>query len=71
MAVEFLGKNAPDGVTLGLSATEKVSFFGATPVIQQAITAVATVTATTTINEGRIGRIETALVNLGLITTGG
>jgi len=71
MAVEFLGKNAPDGVSIGPTATEKVSFFGATPVIQQAITAVATVTATTTINEGRIGRIETALVNLGLITTGG
>lgn len=70
MTVEYLGDGNPDGTCLGQSG-EKVGFFGATPVVQQAITAVATATATTTINEARIGRIETALRNLGLITTGG
>lgn len=69
--VEYLGQSASGGVCLGQSATEKVGFFGTTPVVQQAITAVATATATTAINEARIGRIETALVNLGLITTAG
>lgn len=70
MTVEFIGAGNPDGATLFQSG-EKGSFFGATPVVQQAITAVATATATTAINEARIGRIETALVNLGLITTAG
>jgi len=71
MAVEYLDSGNDDGTILGQSATEKVGFFGATPIVQVAITAVATVTATTTINEARVGRIETALVNLGLITTAG
>lgn len=72
MAVEYLGTGNDDGVNFGRSATDKIGFFGlTTPIVQPAITAVATATATTTINEARIGRIETALVNLGLITTAG
>ena len=71
MAVEYIGKNAPDGMCLGLSATEKVGFFGTAPAVQQAITAVATATATTTLNETKIDRLYTALRTLGLITTGG
>lgn len=72
MAVEYVGSGNDDGVNIGRSATDKVGFYGlTTPIVQPAITAVATVTATTTINEARIGRIETALVNLGLITTAG
>lgn len=65
------GAPVNDGIKVGDAATSKVGFWGATPVIQQAITAVATTTATTTINEARIGRIEAALVTLGLITTAG
>lgn len=71
MAVEQLTSGNDDGSQVGRSATEKIGFWGATAVVQQAITAVATATATTTINEARIGRIETALVTLGLITTAG
>ncbi len=67
----YNGNPTGDGVGLGKTASSKVGFWGATPVIQQAITAVATATATTTINEARIARIETALVTLGLITTAG
>ncbi len=63
--------NSPDGVQVGKSSTEKVGFFGATPVVQAAITAVATATATTTLNETKIDRLYTALRNLGLINTGG
>lgn len=63
--------NSPTGAMVGQSATEKIGFFGATPVVQQAITAVATATATTALNETKINRLYAALRNLGLITTGG
>ena len=72
MAVDYLGAGNDDGTNFGRSATAKIGFYGlTTPIVQPAITAVATVTATTTINEARIGRIEAALVNIGLITTAG
>lgn len=69
--VEYVGSSVSGGVCLGQSATEKVGFFGTTPVVQPAITAVATATATTTLNETKINRLYTALRNIGLITTGG
>lgn len=68
MAVHYLGDNSPDGMTLGLDATEKVSFFGATPVVQQSVTA-PNPTATTATNEAAIVSINNALVALGLIVT--
>lgn len=71
MAVEFIGDGGTDGTTLGQSATEKISFFGATPVVQVAMTAVATATATTALNELKIDRVIAALATLGLTTTGG
>ena len=71
MGVMYLGDNNPDGMCVGLTATEKVAFFGSTPVVQQAMTAVATTTATTALNETKIDRLITALSNLGLVTTGG
>jgi hypothetical protein len=63
--------NSPTGAQVGKSATEKVGFFGATPVVQVAITAVTTATATTTLNETKINRLYAALRTLGLINTGG
>tara|TARA_R110000751_G_scaffold162360_1_gene268843 strand:+ start:312 stop:527 length:216 start_codon:yes stop_codon:yes gene_type:complete len=71
MAVTYLGDNGPDGMCFGLSASEKIAFFGATPVVQQAVTVTATTTATTTLLETRAARIEAAMVALGLITTAG
>lgn len=68
---ERIDYGSADGSQLGGAATDKLGFFGATPVVQQAITAVATATATTTLNETKINRLYTALRNLGLITTGG
>lgn len=68
MAVHYLGDNNPDGMCVGLSSTEKVGFFGATPVVQQSVTAPAT-TATTATNEAAIVSINAALVALGLIVT--
>lgn len=68
---EQAGYNSPDGLQVGDAATEKVGFFGATPVVQAAITAVGTTTATTTLNETKIDRLYSALATLGLINTGG
>jgi len=49
MAVEFLGTNASDGTTLGRTATELISFYGATPIVQPvAITNPATTVSVST-----------------------
>jgi len=71
MTVEYIGDGNTDGTVLGSSATEKIGFFGATPVVQVAMTAVATATATTALNELKINRVIAALASLGLTTTGG
>lgn len=71
MAVEYVGKGEDDGIVLGRSATDKVAFYNATPVVQPAITAVTTATATTTLNETKIDRLYSALRTIGLINTGG
>jgi hypothetical protein len=36
MAAEQLTYNGPDGATMGQSATEKISFYGVTPIVQRA-----------------------------------
>lgn len=72
MAVEYLGSGVDDGVNFGRSATDKIGFYGlTTPIVRPAITAVATATATTTLNETKIDRLYTALRNIGLIDTSG
>ena len=61
---EQLTYNSPAGAQIGKSATEKVGFFGATPVVQQDTVAAAT-DATTVIVTANACR--TALRNLGLM----
>ena len=68
MAVHYLGDNGPDGICMGTAATEKISFFAATPVVQQSVTAPNPSPSTTT-NEAAIKSINAALVALGLIVT--
>lgn len=69
MAVEYLGSNGPDGTVLGTSTTEKIGFFGATPVVQQTLTsAVTSATGVSAIGEA-VGEIQTILANLGLTNT--
>ena len=46
MAGEVIGKGLSDGATFGASITEKVSFHGVTPVVQQDTIADATDAAT-------------------------
>ena len=72
MAVEYLGSGNDDGVNFGRSTTDKIGFYGlTTPIVQPSITAVATATATTALNEKKIDRLYAALRSLNLINTGG
>lgn len=61
---ERLDYGSPDGCQIGGAATDKVGFFGAVPVVQQATVAAAT-DATTVIVTANACR--TALRNLGLM----
>lgn len=69
MAVQYIGRNGPDGVCLGLSSTELVSFYGGTPIARPSVTWPNTGTATTTLNETKCNRLMAALVALNLIVT--
>ena len=72
MAIQQLHNGNPDGTLFGQAATDLVGFYGlTTPIVRPAITAVATATATTALNETKIDRLYTALRNLGLIATDG
>ena len=46
MAAEQLTYNAPDGATMGKSATELISFYGSTPVAQPTISSAVSTTST-------------------------
>lgn len=67
MAVEYLGNGGDDGTCVVKSATEKLGFFGATPIVQATVAATTTTTATTTALQTDIDALRTALQNLGLI----
>lgn len=71
MTVQYLDNGNEDGTVLGQAATAEIAFYGATPIVQPAITAVGTTTATTALNETKIDRLYTALRTIGLINTGG
>lgn len=60
---ELSDKNS-DGTRMGQAATEKLGFYGATPVVQQASAAAGTDAATT---QALANALRTALLNLGFI----
>lgn len=60
-----------DPTFVSMQVQGNVGFYNTTPIAQPSITAVATATATTTLNETKIDRLYTALRSLGLINTGG
>ena len=67
MAAYEVGDGRPDGVNMGQSATEKIGFYGATPIVQATVAATTTTTATTTALQTDVDALRTALKNLGLI----
>jgi len=50
MAVEYIGGNAPDGMSFGLSTTEKISFYGVTPIVQRSGAAQTAVSTTASVD---------------------
>ena len=65
MAIEQqLSRSTTGGASFGQSATDKISFFGATPVVKPTVVAAGTDLATT-ITE--VASLRAALVALGLI----
>lgn len=68
MAKKELSDGGPDGTSLGQSATDKIGFFGTTPIVKPSIAAASSSVATTTILETRVAGIIAALAALGLVT---
>lgn len=69
MAIQHLSNGNPSGSLFGQSSTDKIGFYGlTTPIVKPSITIVATATATTTLNELKIDRLNAAIVALGLVT---
>lgn len=66
MAVYEVGDGRPDGVNMGQSATEKIGFYGTTPVAQQTVTQ-QTGTQTATQLRAELTALQDALGALGLI----
>jgi hypothetical protein len=64
---ENVTANSPDGAVMGKGTTEKIAFYGSTPIVQATVAATTTTTATTTALQADIDAIRTALQNLGLI----
>ena len=62
-----LSDGRPAGAMLGQATTDKVGFYGTTPIVQASVAATTTTTATTTALQTDIDAIRTALQNLGLI----
>jgi hypothetical protein len=70
MTIRYLDDGNDQGTVFGQSTTAKLGFYGlATPIVRPLITAVATGTATTTINKNKINRLYVALRALGIVST--
>ena len=81
MAVDYITKGCDDGSGIGQSATEKIGFYGATPIVQRSGAAQGTFTTTMTQSTGwgflsstaadaavaLVLEMRAALVALGLI----
>ena len=70
MALKQLSDGNPAGTRIGQSATDKLAFYAlTTPIARPSVTWPNTATATTTLNETKVNRLQAALVALGLIVT--
>lgn len=81
--IQYLGDYGASGVCLGRAATDKIGFYGTTPIVRPTVsnTAITTALITTTTNnygfanttQGTdlctiVNQIRSALTNLGLVT---
>lgn len=51
--VEYLGTGNSGGTSLGHSTTEKISFYGVTPIVQPSVTAIGTTTISQVATSGK------------------
>jgi len=66
----YIGDGCPDGIIVGYSASEKVAFHGAVPVVQAAtLAAITTTTPTITAYGYTLAQATAILANLNAITT--
>jgi len=63
---EQAGARNPDGIKVGGASTDKVGFFGATPVVRQAAATDFTAGDSTNTLGAAVNALNTALKNLGL-----
>ena len=68
MAAKFVNNFASDGAVFGNTVSDKIGFFGVSPIVRPAVSASASSSATTIT---QLNLLITALGNLGLITPGG
>lgn len=64
---ENLTQNSPDGAQIGASPTEKVAFYGATPVVQGAAVTTLATTPTATDIAVAVNSIISRLQAIGII----
>lgn len=64
---EYLDYGSPDGAIFGRASTEKIAFYGGTPLAKVSLTQQAT-TKTTTQLRAELTALQNALHNLGLVT---
>ena len=65
---EYITSSIDDGAKIGNKTTDKLGFYGVTPVVQVTGAAVAvTAGATTTVCNTAVGEIQAALIALGLM----
>ena len=68
MAANQLSNGDPDGNVLGQSTTDKIGFYGVTPIVAAAAPAALTAAPTTAEFVAQGNGLRTALINLGLLT---
>jgi hypothetical protein len=67
MAVEYVGTGNDDGVNVGRSSTDKVGFYGKTPVVQGAAVTTLATTPTATDIATAVNSIISRLQTVGII----
>lgn len=64
---EYVDYGSPDGAIFGRTSSEKIAFYGGTPLAKVSLAQLAS-TATTTQLRAELTALQNALHNLGLVT---
>ena len=64
---EYVTRSQDDGAIIGTTTSDKIGFYGATPVVRQTKATRVTADSTTTVCNNAVASIQLALENLGLM----